>query len=205
MQPSTTSVPDLAQIFEPVRDQLARVEQEFAQYLQSRVELIPQMGKYVQMSGGKRRTVGVRAAQIPEGTSLRDLGEYHLRGLGQPEHILQLVATDLPTDFPPLKFLAERSGNLPASLTPLIGRQRSSVCWFAGGTYASSRVPMSVPGGTISSKRARTSTARGALAPEPVDILVCGLRAVVLAGTCSPVRRRDSFTAGVPVRQPVSR
>jgi octaprenyl-diphosphate synthase len=54
VQPSTTSVPDLAQIFEPVRDQLARVEQEFAQYLQSRVELIPQMGKYVQMSGGKR-------------------------------------------------------------------------------------------------------------------------------------------------------
>jgi octaprenyl-diphosphate synthase len=50
----TTSVPDLAQIFEPVRDELARVEHEFAQYLQSRVELIPQMGKYVQMSGGKR-------------------------------------------------------------------------------------------------------------------------------------------------------
>src|SRR5690242_7794377 len=49
-----TSVPDLAQIFEPVRDELARVEHEFAQYLQSRVELIPQMGKYVQMSGGKR-------------------------------------------------------------------------------------------------------------------------------------------------------
>jgi octaprenyl-diphosphate synthase len=54
VQPSTTSVPDLAQIFEPVRDELAKVEQEFAQYLQSRVELIPQMGKYVQMSGGKR-------------------------------------------------------------------------------------------------------------------------------------------------------
>jgi octaprenyl-diphosphate synthase len=47
-------VPDLAQIFEPVRDELARVEREFAKYLESRVELIPQMGKYVQMSGGKR-------------------------------------------------------------------------------------------------------------------------------------------------------
>jgi octaprenyl-diphosphate synthase len=54
VQPSTTSVPDLAQIFEPVRDELARVEREFAKHLQSRVELIPQMGKYVQMSGGKR-------------------------------------------------------------------------------------------------------------------------------------------------------
>ena len=47
-------MPDLAQIFEPVRDELARVEREFARHLESRVELIPQMGKYVQMSGGKR-------------------------------------------------------------------------------------------------------------------------------------------------------
>jgi octaprenyl-diphosphate synthase len=49
-----TTVPDLAQIFEPVRDELARVEREFAKYLESRVELIPQMGRYIQMSGGKR-------------------------------------------------------------------------------------------------------------------------------------------------------
>ena len=54
MNPSTASVPDLAKIFEPVRDELARVEREFARHLESRVELIPQMGKYVQMSGGKR-------------------------------------------------------------------------------------------------------------------------------------------------------
>jgi octaprenyl-diphosphate synthase len=47
-------VPALAEIFQPVRDELARVEEEFARHLQSRVELIPQMGKYVQMSGGKR-------------------------------------------------------------------------------------------------------------------------------------------------------
>ena len=49
-----TSIPGLAEIFEPVRDELARVEREFARHLQSRVDLIPEMGKYVQMSGGKR-------------------------------------------------------------------------------------------------------------------------------------------------------
>lgn len=54
MPPDTTSSLNLAQIFEPVRDQLARVESEFAKYLESRVELIPEMGKYLQMSGGKR-------------------------------------------------------------------------------------------------------------------------------------------------------
>ena len=54
MNPPATSVPTLTEIFEPVRDALARVEREFARHLESRVELIPQMGKYVQMSGGKR-------------------------------------------------------------------------------------------------------------------------------------------------------
>ena len=54
MNPSPASVPALAEIFQPVRDELLRVEREFARHLESRVELIPQMGKYVQMSGGKR-------------------------------------------------------------------------------------------------------------------------------------------------------
>jgi len=45
---------DLAQIFEPIRDDLERVEQEFARHIQSRVALIPEMGKYIQKSGGKR-------------------------------------------------------------------------------------------------------------------------------------------------------
>jgi octaprenyl-diphosphate synthase len=54
VNPTTSAVPDLAQIFEPVRGELERVEREFARHLESRVELIPQMGKYIQMSGGKR-------------------------------------------------------------------------------------------------------------------------------------------------------
>jgi octaprenyl-diphosphate synthase len=52
--PFVPTVPDLAQIFEPVHDELKRVEGEFARYLESRVELIPEMGRYVQTSGGKR-------------------------------------------------------------------------------------------------------------------------------------------------------
>jgi len=54
VNPASSSVPALAEIFQPVKDELARVEDEFARHLQSRVELIPEMGKYVQMSGGKR-------------------------------------------------------------------------------------------------------------------------------------------------------
>jgi octaprenyl-diphosphate synthase len=54
VQSSAKTVPDLNSIFEPVRDQLAKVEREFARHLESRVDLIPQMGRYIQMSGGKR-------------------------------------------------------------------------------------------------------------------------------------------------------
>ncbi len=54
VDPPARAVPDLAEIFQPVREELSRVEREFARHLESRVELIPQMGKYVQMSGGKR-------------------------------------------------------------------------------------------------------------------------------------------------------
>jgi octaprenyl-diphosphate synthase len=45
---------DLAQIFEPIREDLDAVEQEFIRHIQSRVALIPEMGRYIQKSGGKR-------------------------------------------------------------------------------------------------------------------------------------------------------
>jgi octaprenyl-diphosphate synthase len=45
---------ELARIFEPIRDDLERVEQEFERQIESRVQLIPQIGRYIQRSGGKR-------------------------------------------------------------------------------------------------------------------------------------------------------
>jgi octaprenyl-diphosphate synthase len=45
---------DLAQLFEPIKEDLDRVEEEFERRIQSRVALIPEMGKYIQKSGGKR-------------------------------------------------------------------------------------------------------------------------------------------------------
>ncbi len=45
---------DLLQLFEPVRSDLERVEQEFVRHVQSRVQLIPQIGRYIASSGGKR-------------------------------------------------------------------------------------------------------------------------------------------------------
>ena len=44
----------LAQLFEPIRDDLREVEREFARHVQSQVAVIPAIGNYVKDSGGKR-------------------------------------------------------------------------------------------------------------------------------------------------------
>jgi octaprenyl-diphosphate synthase len=44
----------LAQLFEPIRDDLQKVEGEFARHVQSQIALIPAIGSYIQDGGGKR-------------------------------------------------------------------------------------------------------------------------------------------------------
>lgn len=41
--------------------------------------------------------------ELPQGAGLRDLGQYHLKGISQAEHLFQLVTDDLPANFPPLR------------------------------------------------------------------------------------------------------
>ena len=55
MQTVRSSAPEeLARIFEPIQGQLEEVEEAYAKHIQSRVDLIPQIGRYIQASGGKR-------------------------------------------------------------------------------------------------------------------------------------------------------
>jgi predicted ATPase len=65
------------------------------------------------------------ADDLPADAGLLDRGEHRLKDLARPEHVYQLSAPGLATDFPPL-----RSGgaptNLPAELTSFIGRERES-------------------------------------------------------------------------------
>ncbi len=61
---------------------------------------------------------------LPDGVSLRDLGEYRLKDLQYPSRLFQLVIADLPADFPPLKTLDSHPNNLPIQPTALIGREK---------------------------------------------------------------------------------
>jgi predicted ATPase/class 3 adenylate cyclase len=62
-------------------------------------------------------------AELPEGVTLRDLGEHRLKDLEQPEWLFQVAIDGLDADFPPLKSL-ETPTNLPVSVTSLVGRER---------------------------------------------------------------------------------
>ncbi|HYN90075.1 MAG TPA: adenylate/guanylate cyclase domain-containing protein, partial [Ardenticatenaceae bacterium] len=57
---------------------------------------------------------------------VRDLGEHRLKDLSEPERIFQLVTSDLPSDFPPLKTLNSRPNNIPPQPTALVGRERET-------------------------------------------------------------------------------
>lgn len=61
---------------------------------------------------------------LPEGETLRDLGEHRLKDLARPHRLFQIVTHDLPADFPPLKSLNALPNNLPLQLSSFIGRER---------------------------------------------------------------------------------
>src|SRR5215207_7967498 len=64
------------------------------------------------------------AGRLGSGFGLKRLGEFRLRDLAEPELIYQLTHADLPGDFPPIRTLAERTGNLPLQVSSFIGRAR---------------------------------------------------------------------------------
>ena len=56
--------------------------------------------------------------------SFRDLGKRILKNIILPEHIYQILAEGIPSDFPPLNILDARQNNLPSQLTNFIGRKK---------------------------------------------------------------------------------
>src|SRR5687768_4885841 len=60
---------------------------------------------------------------LPAGTSLVDLGSHRLKDLTRPERVFEVIAPNLPSDFPPLGSLGARPNKLPIQATPLLGRE----------------------------------------------------------------------------------
>ncbi|UQX89519.1 adenylate/guanylate cyclase domain-containing protein [Jatrophihabitans telluris] len=67
-------------------------------------------------------TVDVAAARLGDGVVLRDMGTHKLRDLTEPERVHQVAYPGLADEFPPPASLDTVTHNLPAELTPLVGR-----------------------------------------------------------------------------------
>ncbi|MGE5377369.1 MAG: adenylate/guanylate cyclase domain-containing protein [Bacteroidota bacterium] len=69
-------------------------------------------------------TLGLIRDEMPEGITVRDMGERRLKDMIHSAHIYQLIIADLPSDFPPIKTLDAFRHNLPAQMTSFIGREK---------------------------------------------------------------------------------
>jgi hypothetical protein len=77
-------------------------------------------GEQLLLSGAIEEAV---RRQLPDGVTLRELGEHRLKGLVNPELLLQVVAPGLRADFPPLASAGGHS--LPAERDAFVGRREA--------------------------------------------------------------------------------
>ncbi len=60
---------------------------------------------------------------LPQAVTLKEIGKHRMKGLTQLEQVYQVVAADLPSDFPRLNTLDISLNNLPLELTSFVGRE----------------------------------------------------------------------------------
>jgi predicted ATPase/class 3 adenylate cyclase len=138
--------------------------------------------------------------QLPPGTDLRDLGMHRLKDLIRPEHIFQVVTSDLPSDFPPLPTLDHRPYNLLAQPTPLIGREQEVASVSALLHRADVRlVTLTGPGGTGKTRLALQ------VAAELLDVAADGIFFVALAPISDPGLIVSTIAQTLGVRESGSR
>jgi predicted ATPase/class 3 adenylate cyclase len=85
------------------------------------------------------------------GTALRDLGEFELKDLPEPARLYQVVADGLRIDFPPLRTLDARRGNVPEATSRFVGRD-AEVAAVLDLLETSRLVTLTGPGGTGKSR-----------------------------------------------------
>jgi len=125
---------------------------------------------------------------LPDGVSLRDMGEHRLRDLDRPEHLYQLVVSGLNNDFAPLRTMSVRLDMLPRDLTSFIGRadEVAQVTRLLRGTRL---LTLTGPGGTGKTR----------LAVEAARQLESELRDGAAFVPLAPIR--DPMLVGSTIRQ----
>ena len=127
---------------------------------------------------------------------LRDLGTHRLKDLQRPEHVLQLVHPDLPSDFPPLRSLNTRPNNLPVLRTETVGRERELAEVAALLARDDVRLVTLTGAGGIGKTRLAL-----AAAAESVESFAHGVFAVSLAALRDPALVIPAIAAAIGVRE----
>jgi len=92
-------------------------------------------------------TTSLAEGVLPRGVTLRDLGDHRLKDLSRPEHLFQLLISELRSDFPQPRTLEAHPNNLPVQLTSFVGRERE-IDGLNDAVEASRLVTLTGPGGT---------------------------------------------------------
>ncbi|MFQ5967053.1 MAG: adenylate/guanylate cyclase domain-containing protein [Acidimicrobiia bacterium] len=138
-------------------------------------------GGQILMSEATHSVIGY---PLPAGVSVRDLGEYHLKDLPEPEHLYQIEVPDLPGEFAPLRALDARPNNLPSELSEFIGREEELEA--VSGLLASNRlVTLTGPGGSGKTRLALRA-ARDSLPQFSNGVFFVPLEAITDPDTLAP-------------------
>jgi hypothetical protein len=132
----------------------------------------------------------------PPSVTLRDLGEYRLRDLLEPERIWQALAPGLESSFPPPQTLERLETNLPMQLTTLVGREAEIAHISAMIEREGARlVTLTGPGGTGKTRLAL------AVAAEALDAFPDGVWFVDLAPLTNPALVLPGIASVLGVRE----
>jgi len=75
---------------------------------------------------GQQIIVSEAVSLTAQDKNLLDLGSHRLKDLSTPEHVFQVLAPGLPSDFPPLLSLGNSPNNLPGNASSFVGREKES-------------------------------------------------------------------------------
>jgi len=128
------------------------------------------------------------AGRLDDGTALIDLGEHHLRDLGEPEHLYQVDHPDFARrHFPPLPTLNNRPTNLAVQPNSFVGRGRELAELSALLLNGPRLVTITAPGGYGKSRLAAH------LCSDLIESFARGVYVVLLA----PVREHTGVAAAI--------
>ena len=102
---------------------------------------------------------------LPEGVTLTDMGEHHLKGMQWLEHLYQVCSFGLTQDFPSLATAVAHPHNLPDQITSFIGREKEISA--AGELLAKHRLVTLTGSGGVGKTRLALRVGKNALAGFP--------------------------------------